>query len=92
MELADTDIGLPQHAAALIAGYESVRPLSTTERELLPKLLPVCHLDFALSEVHYFGSLLNDPTRAAIAWRHYAIAHCAWFDTPEGVELLAALS
>ena len=91
LELPETQIGLPIHATELIAGYESVRPLSPTEHELLPELLPVCHLDFALSEVHYFGSLLNDPTRAGIAWRDYAIAHTAWFDTPAGVELLEAL-
>ena len=92
LELPGTQIGLPIHATELIAGYESVRPLCATERELLPELLPVCHLDFALSEVRYFGSLLNDPTRAGFAWRDYAIAHCAWFDTPAGVDLLAALS
>lgn len=91
LNLPRTDIAVTDHAQAVVAGYEAVRPLSATERELLPVVLPLCHLDFALSETFYFASILNDPVRAGIAWRDYALAHTAWFDTPAGSALLDSL-
>lgn len=91
LELPDPDIAMTRQAAELLAGYQTVRPLTPPERELLPLLLPVCHLDFALSEVDYFGRLLADPARALVAWRDYALAHTAWFTGSAGQEFLARL-
>ena len=41
-------------AAVLLDGYQTVRPLSEAEAATLPRLLPVVHLEYALSEVDYF--------------------------------------
>src|SRR5690606_37727681 len=41
-------------ALALLDGYRQVLPLSAERVHLLADLLPVVHLDFALSEVEYF--------------------------------------
>src|SRR5207245_10934613 len=41
-------------AAALLDGYQSARPLSQAELQALPLLLPVVHIEYALSEVEYF--------------------------------------
>src|SRR6202035_208757 len=41
-------------AAALLDGYQAVRPLSEAEAAALPRVLPVVHLEYALSEVDYF--------------------------------------
>ncbi|HLY57048.1 MAG TPA: phosphotransferase, partial [Stellaceae bacterium] len=42
------------HVAALLAGYEAAAPLSPSEAEALIALLPIVHLEFALSEIGYF--------------------------------------
>ena len=63
---------------ALLDGYESVRPLSPAEATALPEILPVAHVEFALSEVEYFADVTarrptrNLPTTAT------------WSDTPAG--------
>ena len=47
-------------AAVILDGYQTVRPLSDAEAAALPRLLPVVHLEYALSEVgllHQRGGL-----------------------------------
>ncbi|HEX4790202.1 MAG TPA: phosphotransferase [Actinospica sp.] len=74
-------------AVALIAGYEEVRRLSDAERIALPELLPLCHVDFALSELDYFAGVTRSAANADLAYR-YVIDHTAWFTGEEGSGLL----
>lgn len=74
-------------AAEIIAGYEEVRPLTDAERAALPELLPLCHVDFALSELDYFAGVTRNPENAELAYR-YVVDHAAWFNGAAGTALL----
>lgn len=74
--------------AALIDGYESVRPLEPAERAALPLLLPVVHVEYALSEVDYFHGIVDSAANAALAYDDYLIGHLAWFASAEGRRLV----
>jgi Ser/Thr protein kinase RdoA (MazF antagonist) len=76
----------PEAAVALIAGYEEVRRLSDAERAALPELLPLCHVDFALSELDYFAGVTRSKANADLAYR-YLVDHTAWFAGEEGIGL-----
>jgi Ser/Thr protein kinase RdoA (MazF antagonist) len=85
---ADDGIADPQSALALIAGYRTVLPLSPTDVETIVRLLPLVHVEFALSEVDYFYGVLAEPDHAAMAWDGYLIGHALWFLSPAGVDFL----
>lgn len=85
---AEADLGA---AGALLAGYQAVRPLSPAERPALPAVLPVCHLEYALSEVEYFAGVVGKPADADLAYDGYLIGHTRWFEGPDGRALLACL-
>lgn len=74
-------------AVALIKGYEEVRKLTDAERAALPELLPLCHADFALSELDYFAGVTRSAANAELAYR-YLVDHTAWFATEAGNALL----
>jgi Ser/Thr protein kinase RdoA (MazF antagonist) len=76
---------------ALLAGYEQIRPLSDVERQALVSMLPVVHVEFALSETDYFLRILKSEEKASISWDRYCIGHAAWFNAPPGQKLLAHL-
>jgi Ser/Thr protein kinase RdoA (MazF antagonist) len=73
---------------ALLAGYQSVRPLSARDLLTLAALLPVVHVDFALSEIAYFQGILGSVANADIAYDAYLIGHTRWFKGVEGQRLL----
>jgi Ser/Thr protein kinase RdoA (MazF antagonist) len=73
------DVTLDQASAvALVRGYVSVRPLSETERAALPLVLPVAHVEYALSELEYFASVLGSAANADLAY-DYLVGHARWF-------------
>jgi Ser/Thr protein kinase RdoA (MazF antagonist) len=76
---------------ALLDGYASVRPLSRAETAALAELLPVVHLEFALSEVEYFAAVVHSAANAALAYDGYLIGHARWFAGPDGSALLGRL-
>src|SRR5262249_27623785 len=76
---------------ALLEGYQAVRSLSRAELAALPPLLPVVHIEYALSEVEYFASVVRSPTNADLAYHTYLVGHTRWFGTPEGRALLSHL-
>jgi Ser/Thr protein kinase RdoA (MazF antagonist) len=82
----------PAAALALIAGYRSVRPLTLTDLDTLIALLPLVHIEFALSEADYFAGLLHDRAAARQAWQGYALDHAHWFAGAQGGALLAAIA
>lgn len=76
-------------AAALLAGYRSARPLSPAEGAALEILLPVVHVEFALSEVEYFHSITGSAVNADLAYDGYLIGHARWFAGPGSAMLEA---
>jgi Ser/Thr protein kinase RdoA (MazF antagonist) len=73
---------------ALLDGYESVRPLSPAEAIALPGVLPVAHLEFALSEVDYFADVTGSAANAELAYDGYLLGHARWFAAPAGAAVL----
>ena len=79
-------------ARALIEGYAKVRPLDDAHRHLLAELLPIVHVDFALSEIEYFHGVTASSTDAELAWHTFLLGHAAWFDGAPGRMLLEAIA
>ena len=77
-------------ACALIRGYRQQHALDADAVHLLADLLPLVHLDFALSEVEYF-SALPDGHKSDMAYDTFLRGHAAWFSTPPGRTLLRAI-
>lgn len=77
-------------ALALVGGYEEIRTLTDAERAALPDLLALCHADFALSEIDYFGGVTGSPQNTELAYR-YLVDHTAWFSGPLGAGFLRGL-
>lgn len=75
-------------ALAFLAGYRAHIPLSRAEVETIARLLPLVHVEFALSEADYFAGILADPVQADMAWKDYLIDHAAWFLSPPGHDFL----
>jgi Ser/Thr protein kinase RdoA (MazF antagonist) len=78
-------------AHALIEGYRQRRPLSVEDVHLLADLLPLVHVDFALSEVEYFHGITGSRASADVAYDTFLRGHAAWFGSPPGQALLEAI-
>ena len=76
---------------ALLAGYESVRALSASDLRTLVALLPVVHVDFALSEIDYFNGIVGSREGADLAYHAFLVGHTEWFLRAEGERLLEHL-
>ena len=85
---ADAD---PTAAAFLLDGYQTVRPLTAAEAAALPLVLPVAHVEYALSEIDYFTSVAVSAGDADLAYE-YLIGHAWWFTQPPGAALLGFLA
>ncbi|UJM85121.1 phosphotransferase enzyme family protein [Rhodanobacter denitrificans] len=85
------DAAHPDIACALIEGYRRQRPLGATELHLLADLLPLVHVDFALSEVEYFHAITHSRANADVAYDTFLRGHAAWFHTSAGQALLQAI-
>lgn len=81
-------IGDSGAALALLAGYASVRPLGLEEIATIIRLLPLVHVEFALSEIDYFAGVVAEPGNAALAWEDYLIGHAEWFRSAPGRDFL----
>lgn len=80
------------HLEALLAGYDSVRPLTEEEAAALVPMTALCHAEFALSEADYYLGVLRSKENACLAYDGYLAGHARWFCRPDaGGELLAAL-
>lgn len=91
----ELDTGLqaihPDIARALIEGYREIRPLDDDDICLLADLLPLVHVDFALSEVEYFHAITHSTASADVAYDAFLCGHAAWFGTPAGQALLQSI-
>jgi Ser/Thr protein kinase RdoA (MazF antagonist) len=75
----------------LLAGYESLRPLSDEEAAALVPMTALCHAEFALSEADYFLSVLHSEMNTRRACEDYLVGHARWFHGAGGKKLLQAL-
>jgi Ser/Thr protein kinase RdoA (MazF antagonist) len=73
---------------ALLDGYEQVQPLDEVELAALVAVLPVVHLEYALSEVEYFAEVVHSPANADLAYDGYFIGHTCWFEEMAGSVLI----
>jgi putative hydroxymethylpyrimidine transporter CytX len=78
-------------ADAFLDGYESVRALNEHESAALIAVLPVVHVEFALSEVEYFFDVVHSDANTDLARDEYLIGHARWFHEARGAELIAHL-
>jgi Ser/Thr protein kinase RdoA (MazF antagonist) len=85
------DAAHPDIARALIDGYRQQRPLAAADIHLLADLLPLVHVDFALSEVGYYHAITRSPANADVACDTFLRGHAAWFRTPPGQALLQSI-
>ncbi len=85
-----TCMGHVDIACALIAGYRRQAHLDATAVAALADVLPLVHLDFALSEVEYFNAFIGTD-KADIAWDAFLRGHAAWFAGTAGRALLDAI-
>jgi Ser/Thr protein kinase RdoA (MazF antagonist) len=92
LELTDDPPGVPDvhvdQLAALLDGYQRLRPLSAAERAAVPMLLPVVHVELALSEVEYYVGVRNDLASADLAYEGYLLGHLAFFTGEAGLRCL----
>jgi Ser/Thr protein kinase RdoA (MazF antagonist) len=79
------------HFEALMAGYESLRPLSDVEAAALAPMTALCHAEFALSETDYFLGVLHSEERAYMACEGWLVGHARWFRDAAGNKLLDAV-
>jgi Ser/Thr protein kinase RdoA (MazF antagonist) len=93
LDLADTGRATADLGAvdALLDGYDEVRALTPAEQAALPWLLPVVHVEYALSEVEYFASVVRSPANADLAYDGYLVGHARWFASQQGAALLSHL-
>lgn len=82
------DIVIYDQLFALLRGYHHIKPLSQMDKQLLSAFMPLLHVEYALSEIVYFGALLQDKTSADIAYYDYLLGHSRWFSGQEGQQLL----
>ncbi|WP_242008158.1 phosphotransferase [Sphingomonas ginsenosidivorax] len=85
----DDGIGDPGAALALIAGYAAIRPQSHADIAAALRLLPLVHVEFALSEIAYFAGVVGDVEAASLAWDGYLLGHADWFRSAAGLDFLA---
>ncbi len=86
-----TNRARPGTAFALIAGYQDEHPLTRADLDLLAELLPIVHVDFAISEVDYFHGATHSRAHADVAWDTFLRGHAAWFRSTDGRRLLATI-
>jgi Ser/Thr protein kinase RdoA (MazF antagonist) len=76
---------------ALLDGYEELSPLSTEQGAALIALLPVSHVEFALSEIEYFADVVHSAANTNLAYEGFLLGHAQWFQGPLGTSLLSHL-
>lgn len=84
-------IGREPLALAMVAGYAAVRSFSPAERQALPLLMALAHVEFALSEADYFIGIVGDEDDARLACPGFLLGHAHWFEERHGRSFLAAL-
>lgn len=74
---------------ALLDGYEAIAPLSARDAAAVTAMLPLVHVEFALSELAYFYGVQGSVENADLAYDTYLLGHAEWFNSQAGRRLLA---
>lgn len=82
----------PTLAKELLRGYWKSRPLSPPEASALPRLVPLVHVEYALSEIDYFWRVVRSPANADLAYDGYLLGHLRWFAGGEGQRFCSFLA
>ncbi|WP_343528998.1 aminoglycoside phosphotransferase family protein [Sphingomonas sp.] len=90
-ERRDDAIADPAAALSLIAGYRTTALLTHDVIEAVVRLLPLVHIEFALSEIAYFAGIVGDHDAACLAWETYLLGHADWFLSAAGQGFLDRL-
>lgn len=77
---------------AFLSGYLAQYALSREERRLVPLFLPLVHVEYALSEVAYYETLVHDRAGVKAAYTDYLLGHAHWFASPSGQQFLRWLT
>jgi Ser/Thr protein kinase RdoA (MazF antagonist) len=85
------NIGHAGLALAIVNGYRELREFSQAKMRALRCLLPLVHVDFAISEMAYFRGITGSPVDVERAYAEFLLGHAAWFHTPEGQHFIDAL-
>lgn len=88
LNLDDPDPVRYERLAAMLFGYESYNLLAPSDHAMMIGFLPLVHVEFALSEVAYYGTLLGDKAAADVAYDDYLLGHLRWFGSDPGRDLL----
>jgi Ser/Thr protein kinase RdoA (MazF antagonist) len=78
-------------AKSLLEGYLAVRTLDPVERAALAAMVPLAHVEYALSEVDYFNGVVHKPHNARLAHPAFLLGHLRWFGSDEGQDYLDSL-
>jgi len=81
--VADLDV-----VDVLLNGYEEQHPLDAHEWATLVAVLPVVHVEFALSEVEYFDRVAHQAHNVDLAYDDFLVGHARWFNSCRGENLL----
>jgi len=73
---------------ALLDGYVEVQRLDECDFAALVAVLPVVHLEYALSEIEYFVEIVHSQANANLAYTGYLIGHTRWYGEAAGSALL----
>jgi Ser/Thr protein kinase RdoA (MazF antagonist) len=76
---------------ALLDGYQEAGALTGAQIAAVAAVLPVAHLEYALSETEYFAAVVGSLENADLAYDGYLIGHARWFTGREGSALLRHL-
>ncbi len=87
LRLGEGDIGHTDIARALIAGYAQIAAVPAGLRAILP----VVHVEFALSELSYFHAVTGERAHEEAAYADFLLRHAAWFAASDGQRFLAQL-
>ena len=79
-----TAIGRADLACALLQGYARVLPWQADQTRALQCMLPLVHVDFALSELAYFHAIIGSARDAEAAYTEFLLGHAAWFAGADG--------
>jgi Ser/Thr protein kinase RdoA (MazF antagonist) len=82
----------PLAARALLRGYHDILPLRADDLDLIARVLPLVHVEFALSEIDYFHGIAADAGNAALAYDGYLVGHAEWFLTSPARAFLAEIT
>ncbi len=77
---------------AFLSGYQTHYALSAEESRLVPLFLPLVHVEYALSEVAYYETLVHDRAGVKAAYTDYLLGHAHWFSSPTGQQFLHKLT